>query len=210
MTSITPGPAFTAVTSQAMNDLVDKATLSGLTASVLASGVRFIKRVQGTPVDGDVNVDSTTGLLESYDGSAWSFDRTDPLELTMTNRSGTGMTAGDFVFADPANDDSFIMNPAAGPLYDEAAGLTCVGVLKANVADLASGTVYVRGVVNAYMRGSTTSFGWVSPPLPGNSFGVEVDPTSPPWTSGGQELMGIVLESLPVGTTTLVDVYLWR
>ena len=110
MTTINPGVSITtnlALSPANLNNIVDQARLSGLTASPLISGLHFFNKARpGSPVDGDNNVDSTTGKIEFHDGSDWSFDRAEPLTVSLTNQHTETMTAGDVVVSDTANDDS--------------------------------------------------------------------------------------------------------
>lgn len=208
MVYITPGETFSdpAITPTKLNNLMDLAGTYTLGPAALTSGADYFLLAQpGSPGEGDVVVDSTTGLFQHYDGSTWSFDRVEPLEVVMTNRSGMGMTAGDVVLADPANDLSFIQSDGTTSKI-----INVVGVLKANVADAATVSVYVRGVCDALVVGNSVSLAgnWIQGPAVLSSAAIPINPSSP--VLGGAEFFGMLLEDVPSGTTTLAKVLLWR
>ena len=205
MTTINPGTDFSdqqVSLKDHLNNLLDDATLTNLTATALISGIHFFNNSRpGSPAEGDNNVDSTTGLLETHDGSAWSFDRTDPMTWTLTNGFGATMTAGDVVVAKAGSDDTFTQ---FGVSTDAS---MVIGVLSENTADSALGQVHVRGLVTLLVGGSCSPGDWLANPTSGTSdASVIADPTNAGVFAAG--MFGILLES--TSSTTLAQAYIWR
>jgi hypothetical protein len=212
MANLTPGENFTdpSITTAKLNSLVDDAGLINLAPADLTSGAGyFLMTAAASPAEGDIHIDTTTGLFKHYDGSSQLFDRTEPFEIPLTNNSGTAMTAGDVVYGDPANDDGFIM--ADGVVQT----MNVVGVLKANTADSASGQVYVRGEADVLVAGGaqgSPAGGWLTPvSTVGSTTAIGILASNPSFdTFRGVTYFGMLLEAVPAGTTTLAKALLWR
>lgn len=208
MANLTTGEDFTdpSITTLKLNNLMDKAGLTNLAPADLTSGAGFfLMTAAAAPAEGEIHIDTTTGLFKHYDGATQLFDRVDPFEVPLTNNSGTAMTAGDVVYGDPSADDQFVM--ADGVLQ----AMNVVGVLKANTADSASGQVYVRGEASVLVKAGTggSPGDWLTPfAAVGSNYAVPTAPSTP--IAGGAEFFGMLLDTAPASTTTLVKCLLWR
>lgn len=206
MAQLSPGETFQTnqfVTPNDFHDLVDDSSLVNVKTTDLAAARLLYITTPGAPSTGDVRVGSD-GRLEFFFGGVWNTQPPEELDLTLTNRSGSDLIIGDVVTFDHSNSASFTI-ASVTPAPDVA------GVLMANIANLASGLVRVRGqclvrvaaaaglAAGTLLRGPSGAL--ASPALRVAAVGA-TDPRS--------DLFGILLESAGPATTDTAQAYIWK
>lgn len=207
MAQLSPGYSFATnefVTPTKFHNYVDDSFLVNVKTTDL-SGCRLIYgTTPGTPATGDVRVGSD-GRLEFYYSGVWNTQPADELTLTLTNKSGSDLVLGDVVVWDHANSASFTiasLNPAPD---------VC-GVLAANIANNASGLVYVRGVVQCRVaNGSGGSAGQILRGPNGTSATAAIKVAGTPSTDMRSDAFGIILEVVSaIPPTDVTTCYIWK
>ncbi len=207
MAQLTPGYAFATnefVTPTKFHNLVDDSFLVNVKNADLTSCRMIYTATPGSPSTGDVRV-GTDGKLEFYYSGVWNTQPAEELTLTLTNKSGSDLLLGDVVVWDHANSASFTiasLNPAPD---------VC-GVLAANIANNASGLVYVRGVVQC--RVATAAGGSAGQLLRGpngTSGTAAIKVAAAPATDMRSDGFGMILEPVSVaGSTDVTTCYIWK
>lgn len=207
MASFTTGYSFTnseAVTPGKIHAMVDSAYLVNLVTRDLASGSGLINiATPASPATGDVRV-AASGLLEMYYGGAWNAPPGDPLAITLTNKSGSNLVAGDVVVTDPANAGSFTIasvNPAPN----------VIGVLAESINNNASGLVYVRGCCSVRVAASLgLAAGTLLRGPNGTSGSAAVKVAATGTNDPRSDCFGILLASAGPATTVVATACIWK
>jgi hypothetical protein len=193
-----------------LNKLVVDAVFTNITnPPLLDSHMPYTSGRPAVPADGDFVV-KDDGTLEWYDGSAWQTPETLPMTITLTNKAGKTMLAGEVAVVDVDNDFSF---EGVGSVSTANAIANvrrrCIGVCAEEIANDAAGQIYVRGTCYAAFKQGTFAAGtWITciNALPSGN--------DERWTAvnvEGPQNQGVLLESLSGAATTQTGlVLLWR
>ncbi len=129
MATITRGKTFGAteeVTNTKLHQLVDSATISGITSGDISGSAGQLVIIQGSapssPSSGWLWYDTTNSLLRLYDGSSW---KVVSRGYEYTNQSGGSLAAGDVVVLDTSNATSVTTTTTAND--SDAFGVVIVG-----------------------------------------------------------------------------------
>ncbi len=156
MATITRGKTFGAteqVTNTKLHQLVDNATITGITSDDISGGSGQLVIIQGSapssPSAGWLWYDTTNGVLRLYNGADWI-----PVAHghIFTNKSGSSVAAGDVVIFDSANANSIKTTTTANS--SDAYGVVIVGG-----ADNTSVIVITEGYVPTVNVTGATSIG---------------------------------------------------
>jgi len=164
-----------------------------LIPSELVSGLDFVNLSEpGSPVNGDNFITASGELKVRFDGS-FSFLATATQTITLTNNSGTQIEPAECVIMDSNGDVAHSSSPNTD--------YRVLGFAKDQIADSASGEIYMRGIVPGLVDrsggGEEAGLLLIGPTI--NRVGaltkdIEATPTF------GAAIFGILLEDIPGGS----------
>lgn len=206
MAQMTPGYFFATdehVTSTLFHNLVDDAFLINVKNADLSNCRLIYTSTPASPSTGDVRVGSD-GRLEFYYSGVWNTQPPEELTLTLTNKSGSDLVTGDVVVWDHTNSASFTIasvNPAPN----------ICGVLAQDIANNASGSVYVRGTVQVRVAvGAGITPGTLLRGPNGTSGTAAIKVAAAGSTDARSDWFGMALEGAVVGTTDVITCWIWK